>query len=93
MGAPADFHTRATELPFVISGSQRVLVGEEVTVLHAGGFLAIPPHTPHAFAASCERFDNHDARQPRPARRPGRPGGSARALGGQPRSRWASTSA
>ncbi|MGW3182874.1 cupin domain-containing protein [Kitasatospora sp. NPDC001119] len=51
-GAPAHFHTRAWELFFVIGGSLRVLVGEEVTVLGAGDFLAVPPHTPHAFAAA-----------------------------------------
>ncbi|MFE7528069.1 cupin domain-containing protein [Kitasatospora sp. NPDC057542] len=51
-GAPAHLHTRAWELFFVISGSLRVLVGEEVTVLGAGDFLAVPPHTPHAFAAA-----------------------------------------
>ncbi|MFJ4871509.1 cupin domain-containing protein [Streptomyces sp. NPDC088757] len=51
-GAPAHFHTRATELFFVIGGSLRVLVGEEVTVLEAGDFLAVPPGTPHAFAAA-----------------------------------------
>ncbi|MDT0400653.1 MULTISPECIES: cupin domain-containing protein [Streptomyces] len=55
-GAPAHFHTRATELFLVISGSLRVLVGEEVTVLEEGDFLAVPPHTPHAFGAApgCE---------------------------------------
>lgn len=52
VGAPAHFHTKATELFFVISGSLRVLVGEEITVLEAGDFLAVPPHTPHAFAAA-----------------------------------------
>ncbi|MFE6776520.1 cupin domain-containing protein [Streptomyces sp. NPDC057702] len=52
VGAPAHFHTRATELFFVIGGSLRVLVGEEVTVLDAGDFLAVPPRTPHAFAAA-----------------------------------------
>ncbi|KJS63749.1 cupin domain-containing protein [Streptomyces rubellomurinus] len=51
-GAPAHFHTRAWELFFVISGSLRVLIGEQVTVLDAGDFLAVPPHTPHAFAAA-----------------------------------------
>lgn len=56
VGAPAHLHTKATELFFVISGSLQVLVGEEVTVLNAGDFLAVPPHTPHAFAAApgCE---------------------------------------
>lgn len=52
VGAPAHFHTRATELFFVLDGALRVLVGEEVTVLRKGDFLAVPPHTPHAFAAA-----------------------------------------
>ncbi|MEU9074137.1 cupin domain-containing protein [Kitasatospora sp. NPDC048538] len=52
VGAPAHFHTKAWELFFVISGSLQVLLGEEVTVLGAGDFLAVPPHTPHAFAAA-----------------------------------------
>ncbi|WP_116215386.1 cupin domain-containing protein [Streptomyces olivoreticuli] len=52
VGAPAHFHTKATELFFVISGSLQVLVGDEVTVLNAGDFLAVPPRTPHAFAAA-----------------------------------------
>ncbi|MDF6017489.1 cupin domain-containing protein [Streptomyces sp. JH34] len=52
VGAPAHFHTRATELFFVVGGALRVLVGEEVTVLREGDFLAVPPRTPHAFAAA-----------------------------------------
>ncbi|MFG2791975.1 cupin domain-containing protein [Streptomyces sp. NPDC048419] len=52
VGAPAHFHTRASELFFVIGGALQVLVGEEVTVLKEGDFLAVPPHTPHAFAAA-----------------------------------------
>jgi quercetin dioxygenase-like cupin family protein len=52
VGAPAHLHTRASELFFVIDGSLQVLVGEEVTVLEAGDFLVVPPHTPHAFAAA-----------------------------------------
>ncbi|MFJ7627699.1 cupin domain-containing protein [Streptomyces sp. NPDC097595] len=52
VGAPPHFHTRASELFFVISGALQVLVGEEITVLEAGDFLAVPPHTPHAFAAA-----------------------------------------
>ncbi|WP_354644812.1 cupin domain-containing protein [Kitasatospora camelliae] len=51
-GAPAHFHTRAWELFFVISGALQVLVGEEVSILREGDFLAVPPHTPHAFAAA-----------------------------------------
>jgi quercetin dioxygenase-like cupin family protein len=52
VGAPAHFHTQASELFFVIGGALQVLVGEEVTVLKEGDFLAVPPHTPHAFAAA-----------------------------------------
>ncbi|MFG2567153.1 cupin domain-containing protein [Streptomyces sp. NPDC048567] len=55
VGAPAHFHTRASELFFVISGALQVLVGEEIIVLEAGDFLAVPPHTPHAFAAAPHR--------------------------------------
>ncbi|MFC8014769.1 cupin domain-containing protein [Streptomyces cinereoruber] len=56
VGAPAHFHTRATELFFVISGSLQVLVDDEITVLNEGDFLSVPPRTPHAFAAApgCE---------------------------------------
>ncbi len=56
VGAPAHFHTRAAELFFVLDGSLRVLVGDEITVLDAGDSLVVPPRTPHAFAAApgCE---------------------------------------
>ncbi|WP_037610334.1 cupin domain-containing protein [Streptacidiphilus rugosus] len=56
VGAPAHLHTKATEIFFVVGGSLRVLVGEEISVLNAGDLLAVPPHTPHAFAAApgCE---------------------------------------
>ncbi|MBO0652752.1 cupin domain-containing protein [Streptomyces triculaminicus] len=52
VGAPAHFHTRASELFFVIGGSLQVLVDDEVKVLNEGDFLLVPPHTPHAFAAA-----------------------------------------
>ncbi|GAA0333790.1 cupin domain-containing protein [Streptomyces blastmyceticus] len=52
VGAPAHFHTRASELFFVIGGSLRVLVGDEVKTLGEGDLLLVPPHTPHAFAAA-----------------------------------------
>ncbi|MFF4170487.1 cupin domain-containing protein [Streptomyces sp. NPDC001744] len=52
VGAPAHFHTRASEMFFVLGGSLQVLVGEELTVLEEGDFLLVPPHTPHAFAAA-----------------------------------------
>ncbi|MGX1564253.1 cupin domain-containing protein [Streptomyces sp. NPDC055506] len=52
VGAPAHLHTKASEMFFVIDGALQVLVGEEITVLEAGDFLVVPPHTPHAFAAA-----------------------------------------
>ncbi|MGV9269826.1 cupin domain-containing protein, partial [Kitasatospora sp. NPDC003701] len=52
VGAPAHFHTRASELFFVIGGELQVLVEDKVEVLGAGDFLLVPPHTPHAFAAA-----------------------------------------
>ncbi|MFF2952043.1 cupin domain-containing protein [Kitasatospora sp. NPDC057965] len=52
VGAPAHFHTRASELFFVIGGSLQVLLDEKVELLGAGDFLLVPPHTPHAFAAA-----------------------------------------
>ncbi|PPS72383.1 MULTISPECIES: cupin domain-containing protein [Streptomyces] len=52
IGAPAHLHTKASEMFYVIDGALQVLVGEEITVLEAGDFLLVPPHTPHAFAAA-----------------------------------------
>ncbi|UFQ16604.1 MULTISPECIES: cupin domain-containing protein [Streptomyces] len=52
VGAPAHFHTKASELFFVIGGALQVLVDDEVKLLEQGDFLLVPPHTPHAFAAA-----------------------------------------
>ncbi|SDC98265.1 cupin domain-containing protein [Streptomyces prasinopilosus] len=49
-GAPAHFHTRATEMFFVLGGSLRVLLGERIVTLGAGDFVTVPPRLPHAFA-------------------------------------------
>ncbi|MFF5260450.1 cupin domain-containing protein [Actinomadura viridis] len=49
-GAPAHFHTRASETFFVLGGSLRVLTGERIHTLGTGDFLLVPPTTPHAFA-------------------------------------------
>ncbi|GAA2725912.1 MULTISPECIES: cupin domain-containing protein [Streptomyces] len=57
VGAPAHFHTRATELFHVLDGALQVLLGEEITTLTAGDFLLVPPHTTHAFRAA----PGHDA--------------------------------
>ncbi|MFF8382540.1 cupin domain-containing protein [Streptomyces kanasensis] len=49
-GAPAHFHTRATEMFLVLDGAMRVLVDDEVLTLRKGDFLTVPPTVPHAFA-------------------------------------------
>ncbi|MEV7017154.1 cupin domain-containing protein [Streptomyces sp. NPDC093991] len=49
-GAPAHFHTRATEMFFVLGGSLRVLLGDRIVTLGAGDFVTVPPRLPHAFA-------------------------------------------
>lgn len=49
-GAPAHFHTRATEVFHVLDGTMRFLVGDEVRTLGRGDFLTVPPNVPHAFA-------------------------------------------
>ncbi|MFG2987970.1 cupin domain-containing protein [Streptomyces sp. NPDC048257] len=49
-GAPAHFHTKATEMFFVLDGSLRVLLGDKVVTLEKGDFVTVPPQLPHAFA-------------------------------------------
>lgn len=51
-GAAPHHHTTATELFYVLSGRARVLVGGDITTLEEGDVAAVPPRTPHAFAAS-----------------------------------------
>ena len=51
-GAPPHVHDHMTELFYVLDGALQVLVGDEVIVLEAGDLLAVPPGTPHAFAAA-----------------------------------------
>ncbi|AYV32483.1 cupin domain-containing protein [Streptomyces goshikiensis] len=49
-GAPAHFHTRATEMFYVLGGSMRILLDDQVLTLGQGDFLTVPPTVPHAFA-------------------------------------------
>ncbi|MFA1550874.1 cupin domain-containing protein [Actinomadura chokoriensis] len=55
-GAPAHFHTRATEMFLVLDGAMSILVDDEVLHLDKGDFLTVPPTVPHAFAPApgCE---------------------------------------
>ncbi|MDT9688842.1 cupin domain-containing protein [Streptomyces sp. P9(2023)] len=49
-GAPAHFHTRATEMFHVLSGTMRILLDDQILTLGKGDFLTVPPTVPHAFA-------------------------------------------
>ena len=49
-GAPAHFHTRASETFFVLDGVLEVLAGDTVHTLRKGDLLVVPPRVPHAFA-------------------------------------------
>jgi quercetin dioxygenase-like cupin family protein len=51
-GAPPHFHTRASELFFVLDGALEVLLDTDVVVLRTGDFLVVPPGVPHAFGAA-----------------------------------------
>jgi mannose-6-phosphate isomerase-like protein (cupin superfamily) len=50
-GAPPHRHQQASELFFVLSGSLRVLLGDDIITLGQGDVLVVPPNTPHAFDA------------------------------------------
>ncbi len=49
-GAPAHFHTKATEMFFVLDGAVRMLLGDTIVRLNRGDFLTVPPTVAHAFA-------------------------------------------
>jgi mannose-6-phosphate isomerase-like protein (cupin superfamily) len=51
-GAPPHRHQQASELFFVLSGSLRVLLGDDIITLDQGDVLVVPPNTPHAFEAA-----------------------------------------
>ncbi|MEV5963058.1 cupin domain-containing protein [Kribbella sp. NPDC051952] len=51
-GAPPHQHKEASELFFVLTGSLRVLTGDDLITLDKGDFLVVPPNTPHAFEAA-----------------------------------------
>ncbi|WP_409428394.1 cupin domain-containing protein [Mycobacterium sp. SMC-11] len=51
-GAAPHFHTRSSELFFVVSGQIDFLAGDHVETLTAGDTAIVPPLMHHAFAAS-----------------------------------------
>ncbi|AMT72587.1 cupin domain-containing protein [Mycobacteroides immunogenum] len=51
-GAAPHFHTRSTELFYLVSGRLEVLVGDRIEVLEQGDTLLVPRLMPHAFGAT-----------------------------------------
>ncbi|MEW9555875.1 cupin domain-containing protein [Nonomuraea sp. NPDC050783] len=51
-GAVPHHHATSTELFYLLDGRARVLSGQEIVTLEAGDVAAVPPMTPHAFAAA-----------------------------------------
>ena len=50
-GASPHFHTRSTEIFYVLEGALEMLIDEDITVVGVGSLAVIPPNTVHAFAA------------------------------------------
>ncbi len=51
-GAAPHYHTRSSELFFIVSGQIEILTGDCVDILTAGDTAVVPPLVHHAFAAS-----------------------------------------
>lgn len=51
-GAAPHFHTRSSEFFYVIEGELRVLAGERIETVSAGGSIVVPKLMPHAFRAT-----------------------------------------
>ncbi|MFC4602847.1 cupin domain-containing protein [Rhodococcus kronopolitis] len=51
-GAAPHFHTRSSELFYVVEGELRVLAGDRIETVGAGGSLVVPRLMPHAFGAT-----------------------------------------
>ncbi|HWG62355.1 MAG TPA: cupin domain-containing protein [Streptosporangiaceae bacterium] len=53
-GANPHRHTRSSELFYVLDGSAQILAGTEVVTMRQGDLAVVPPHMPHAFAATAD---------------------------------------
>ncbi|GAA5053351.1 cupin domain-containing protein [Nocardia callitridis] len=51
-GAAPHYHTRSDELFYVTDGELRLLAGDRITTVGAGGAIVVPRHMPHAFGAT-----------------------------------------
>jgi quercetin dioxygenase-like cupin family protein len=50
IGAPLHYHENVTETFYVLSGEFCFQMGDKEIILRQGGFLMVPPGTPHSFA-------------------------------------------
>lgn len=53
-GANPHRHTRSSEVFYVLDGSAQILAGTEVVTMQQGDLAMVPPHLPHAFAATAD---------------------------------------
>jgi quercetin dioxygenase-like cupin family protein len=51
-GAPNHFHTRSTELFYVLGGTAEFRLGAEPVLVTEGGLVLVPPRLTHAFGAA-----------------------------------------
>ncbi|WP_078308301.1 MULTISPECIES: cupin domain-containing protein [unclassified Mycobacterium] len=51
-GAAPHFHTRSTELFYLVSGRLEILAGDRIEILEQGDTLLVPQLMPHAFGAT-----------------------------------------
>jgi quercetin dioxygenase-like cupin family protein len=53
-GATPHRHEGSSELFYVLDGSALILAGAEVVTMQQGDLAVVPPHLPHAFAATAD---------------------------------------
>jgi quercetin dioxygenase-like cupin family protein len=53
-GANPHRHKGSSELFYILDGSVQILAGTEVTTIRKGDLAVVPPHLPHAFAATAD---------------------------------------
>jgi quercetin dioxygenase-like cupin family protein len=51
-GPPRHLHRRHAESFYVLQGSFRFALGDDERLVHEGGFVFVPPMTPHAFVSA-----------------------------------------
>ncbi|MGC4962212.1 cupin domain-containing protein [Gordonia sp. DT218] len=51
-GAAPHFHTRSSEMFYVVDGELRVMTGDRIVTVEAGNSVVVPKLMPHAFGAT-----------------------------------------